>query len=324
MSPQKTGQEPVRTDAADRNEKKPFLSGSALYFLLFGLVFFLALSVLLTAYLSAPPMRLKPVDGESGTGLTSSGPELSGAAESGSAALPAFVLNLNTAARAELEQLPGIGSTTAGKIIAYREEHGGFTKLTELLEVEGIGVGTLREIEPYLTLASPGASGGDSSGFIHAPVNVNTAEPGELALLPGIGERLAERIVQYRTEHGPFHWIEELLEVDGIGEKLLAELEPLITLGDYAAKSEYVCLPVNLNTASRDELMKVPGIGESTADRILAYRDEIGRFTSLRQLLNIPGIGEKKLSDFENYLAIESPSLHERESSAESEANARS
>ncbi len=49
-------------------------------------------------------------------------------------------------------------------------------------------------------------------------VNINTADKQELQTLPGVGEVLAERIVAYRTEHGKFKNISELLNVDGIGE----------------------------------------------------------------------------------------------------------
>lgn len=50
-------------------------------------------------------------------------------------------------------------------------------------------------------------------------------------VLPGIGEVLAERILLYRTEHGPFTYVEQLLYVEGIGEKKLEELLDLITIG---------------------------------------------------------------------------------------------
>ena len=53
----------------------------------------------------------------------------------------------------------------------------------------------------------------------------------ELATLPGIGGVLAGRIVDYRTEHGPFEAEEDLLKVSGIGERKLAELDGRITAG---------------------------------------------------------------------------------------------
>ena len=63
-------------------------------------------------------------------------------------------------------------------------------------------------------------------------VDLNTAGIQELVTLPGIGQGLAQRIVDYRTAHGPFESPEALMEVSGIGEKKFAELRDYITVGD--------------------------------------------------------------------------------------------
>lgn len=61
-------------------------------------------------------------------------------------------------------------------------------------------------------------------------VSLNTATASELERLPGIGPRLATRIVTYRSAHGRFASLEELRAVDGIGPALLARLRELVTL----------------------------------------------------------------------------------------------
>lgn len=71
-------------------------------------------------------------------------------------------------------------------------------------------------------------SSGSSSAM--APVDVNTADAGGLDTLPGVGPVLAQRIIDFRTAHGPFRSIDELGEVSGIGEKVLADLRPLVLL----------------------------------------------------------------------------------------------
>ena len=63
-----------------------------------------------------------------------------------------------------------------------------------------------------------------------SPLDLNRATNGELAQLPGIGEELARRIVEYREANGPFESIEELMEVSGIGEGKFAGLEGRITV----------------------------------------------------------------------------------------------
>ena len=62
-------------------------------------------------------------------------------------------------------------------------------------------------------------------------ININTASLAELEALPGIGPALAARIAAHRAARGPFRSVEELREVQGIGEKTLAALRPLVTLG---------------------------------------------------------------------------------------------
>ena len=62
------------------------------------------------------------------------------------------LVNLNTATEVELETLPDVGPVTAGAILAWRDQHGGFTSVDELLEVDGIGPATLDRIAPHVTL----------------------------------------------------------------------------------------------------------------------------------------------------------------------------
>lgn len=60
------------------------------------------------------------------------------------------VLDLNRATSAQLEALPGVGPVTAGKILAWRQEHGRFTRVEELQEVDGIGPKSYAQLAPHL------------------------------------------------------------------------------------------------------------------------------------------------------------------------------
>ena len=73
---------------------------------------------------------------------------------------------------------------------------------------------------------SPGAGPVRGAG----PVNLNTADAGTLDTLPGVGPVLAQRILDWRAEHGRFSSVDELGEVSGIGDKLLAQLTPKVTV----------------------------------------------------------------------------------------------
>ena len=74
----------------------------------------------------------------------------------------------------------------------------------------------------------PGTGGGTTGS--PGLVSVNTADLAGLDTLPGVGPVLAQRILDWRTQHGRFTSVEELGEVSGIGEKVLAQLRPLVTL----------------------------------------------------------------------------------------------
>ena len=63
------------------------------------------------------------------------------------------------------------------------------------------------------------------------PVNINTADADTLAALPGIGQVLAKRILAYRQQNGSFRVVEEITNVEGIGEKKAEAILDLITVG---------------------------------------------------------------------------------------------
>lgn len=81
------------------------------------------------------------------------------------------------------------------------------------------------------SVSAASAAGPSAAQEAAGPVNINTASAEELAMLPGIGETLAGRIVAYRTEHGAFSSTEEIQKVSGIGEKIFAEIADRITVG---------------------------------------------------------------------------------------------
>ncbi len=67
-------------------------------------------------------------------------------------------------------------------------------------------------------------------------VNINTATVEELAKLPGVGEVIAQRIVNHREKSGKFRRVDELLVIRGISKKKLEKLRPLITAGGEEGK----------------------------------------------------------------------------------------
>ena len=81
--------------------------------------------------------------------------------------------------------------------------------------------------------AVPDTTSGAGSTGATAPaalVDLNTADEAALETLPGVGPVTAAAILQWRTEHGAFTSVDELLEVSGIGDATLAEIAPHVTL----------------------------------------------------------------------------------------------
>lgn len=79
-------------------------------------------------------------------------PQAVGAAAAPGTGTPGPLVNLNTADLTTLETLPGVGPVTAQAILDWRTEHGGFTAVEELLEVDGIGDATLADLAPHVTI----------------------------------------------------------------------------------------------------------------------------------------------------------------------------
>ena len=87
-------------------------------------------------------------DGSGGSTRGSGSASGSGGAAGGAAQS----VNLNTATQAQLEELPGVGPVMAGKIIAWRTEHGRFASVEELQEIDGVGPKTYAKLAPLCSV----------------------------------------------------------------------------------------------------------------------------------------------------------------------------
>jgi competence protein ComEA len=74
-------------------------------------------------------------------------------------------------------------------------------------------------------------------------VNINTASAEQLSLLPRIGEKAAQRIIEYRTQHGPFKKTSDLMQVKGVGAKTFEMLSPYIAVDGKSTLSTKVSSP---------------------------------------------------------------------------------
>jgi competence protein ComEA len=88
----------------------------------------------------------------------------------------------------------------------------------------------------FALLSTTGVALAASQPAPETKVNLNTASAEQLTALPGVGEKLAARIVEYRQKAGAFKSIQELMNVKGVGEKNLAKIQAYLTLGEAASK----------------------------------------------------------------------------------------
>ena len=90
--------------------------------------------------------------------------------------------------------------------------------------------GALLITAPMVSAQSEQAASAATSAPAKPALNLNTATQDQLETLPGIGPKVAERILEYRTKSGGFKRIEDLMNVKGIGEKSFLKLKPLVAV----------------------------------------------------------------------------------------------
>lgn len=130
------------------------------------------------------------------------------------------VININDADSALLEQLPGIGARLSQRIIAYREKLGGFYAVEQLAEIFGLHDSTYQKIAKRVITGNA------------APrkVNINKATLDEMKQHPYIRYKIANAIVQFRDQHGPFAATGDIRKIMLIDEQLFTKLAPYITV----------------------------------------------------------------------------------------------
>jgi len=142
-------------------------------------------------------------------------------------------------------------------------------------------------------------------------------DPNKLPLdsleLLGLSKRAAENIVRYREAGGYFKQPEDLEKIYSLDATLLRQLRPYVRIPDPALPERLAVkksiLPVELNTATTDSLLRLPGIGNVFAKRIIEYRDKLGGFSEPIQLLEVYGMDSIRYGGIEAMLSTDSSLL---------------
>jgi len=129
-------------------------------------------------------------------------------------------------------------------------------------------------------------------------LNLNTTDKEQLRRLSGMGAGLANKVAHYRSTKKDFSELAELQAIAGIGAIKYKELEPVLTVATTA--------PLNINTATRDVLETLDGIGAITAANIVNYRQLIGPFAKTEDLKAVTNIGQVTYRNLAGQIKVES------------------
>lgn len=155
---------------------------------------------------------------------------------------PTERIDADRASAAELARLPRVGLALAKRIVADREARGPFGGPAGLDRVPGVGAGLLAALGPHLAFSEGSQGrvgppitaiqpGGPALSPPATVLDLNTADAAALDALPGVGPARARAIVGYRQVNGPFHALQDLARVPGIGPAALAKLQGLVRVG---------------------------------------------------------------------------------------------
>ena len=129
------------------------------------------------------------------------------------------IIDINTADTTAFISLPGIGSKLAARIINFRDKLGGFYTINQVGETFGLPDSSFQKIKQYLKLENTSIR----------KININTATVDELKMHPYLKWSLANPIIAYRNEHGPFTKVEDIKKVMAVTEEIYHKIAPYLS-----------------------------------------------------------------------------------------------
>jgi competence ComEA-like helix-hairpin-helix protein len=152
-------------------------------------------------------------------------------------------------------------------------------------------------------------------------VDLNKASRAELMQMPGVGERMADRIEEQRRVRGGFRKADDLKTVKGVGTATVDRLRNWVEVDDAdpadlldpepkpvklkasSSRKKVPAARVDVNRSSLEELKEIPGVGPSYAQHIIDERRK-KPFEKVEDLTRVPGIKERKLDALRPYVTV--------------------
>jgi len=206
----------------------------------------------------------------------------------------------------------GIRDKTIATIENYRAKGGKFRTAHDIGKIYGLFKDDYERLLPYVKIADQAEfekrTGDEKKMYIVNPkkhfagaavVEINNADTTAFIALPGIGSKLAARIISFRDKLGGFYTIQQVAETYGLPDSSFAKIKPLLQCNDPAVRQ------LNINTADANTLKQHPYIRWSLANIIVQYRSQHGNFASLDDLLQITLVTPELLQKIRPYLTVQ-------------------
>ena len=214
-----------------------------------------------------------------------------------------FNFNPNLISRDSLLLL-GLSSKQSFNIVNYRKKVGQFKSEKDFRKIYSIEDSLATVLAPYLTfsnnrskqkVASISKNRNDSL-FNFNPNSVSEYELESLGLSSG----QAKTLINFKQKGGKFYKKEDLKKIYSISDELYNKLEPYISI----ERDENEISIIELNSATKEQLKKIRGIGEKTAERLIVYRTKLGGYSNLNQLDDVYGLDSTIKNNKTTYFII--------------------
>lgn len=208
----------------------------------------------------------------------------------------------------------GLSEKTIHTIQNYLSKGGHFYKTTDLQKIYGFKSEDFERLEPYIKIE--GVTDKDDiknakkelkeSGLTSTPystlkfrtIDINTADTTAFISLPGIGSKLAARIVNFRDKLGGFYSLDQVGETYGLPDSTFQKIKNTLVLSSPSVKK------LNINTATKDEMKVHPYFKWALANAIVEYRNQHGNFSTIEELKKISLITDDVFNKIKNYLTL--------------------